>query len=26
VVDGCLAAGTELAWGRVMTVLSTAQP
>ena len=26
VVDGCLAAGTELAWGRVMTVLPTAQP
>ena len=25
VVDGCLAAGTELAWGRVMTVLPTAQ-
>jgi len=24
VVDGCLAAGTELAWGRVMTVLPTA--
>ena len=24
VVDGCLAAGTELAWSRVMTVLSTA--
>jgi len=26
VVDGCLAAGTELAWGQVMTVLPTAQP
>jgi predicted NBD/HSP70 family sugar kinase len=25
VVDGCLAAGTELAWGQVMTVLPTAQ-
>ena len=24
VVDGCLAAGTELAWGQVMTVLPTA--
>jgi hypothetical protein len=24
VVDGCLAAGTELAWGQVMTVLSMA--
>ena len=24
VVDGCLAAGTELAWGRVMIVLPTA--
>lgn len=24
VVDGCLAAGTELAWGRVMTALSAA--
>ncbi len=26
VVDGCLTAGTELAWGQVMTVLPTAQP
>src|SRR6201994_176760 len=26
VVDGCLAAGTELAWGRVMTVLPPPQP
>ena len=26
VVDGCLAAGTELAWGQVMTVLPTSQP
>jgi len=26
VVDGCLASGTELAWGQVMTVLPTAQP
>ena len=26
VVDGCLAAGTELAWGRVMTVLPIAPP
>ncbi len=24
VTDGCLAAGTELAWGQVMTVLPTA--
>ena len=24
VVDGCLAAGTELAWGQVMTALPTA--
>jgi hypothetical protein len=24
VVDGCLAAGTELAWGQVMTALSIA--
>jgi len=24
VTDGCLAGGTELAWGRVMTVLPTA--
>jgi predicted NBD/HSP70 family sugar kinase len=26
VVDGCLAAGTELAWARVMTALPTAAP
>ena len=26
VVDGCLAAGSELAWARVMTVLPTAPP
>jgi predicted NBD/HSP70 family sugar kinase len=26
VVDGCLAAGTELAWGQVMTALSIAPP
>jgi predicted NBD/HSP70 family sugar kinase len=26
VVDGCLAAGTGLAWGRVMTVLPVAPP
>jgi predicted NBD/HSP70 family sugar kinase len=26
VVDGCLTAGTELAWGRVMTVLPIAPP
>jgi predicted NBD/HSP70 family sugar kinase len=26
VVDGCLAAGTELAWGRVMTVLPIGPP
>jgi predicted NBD/HSP70 family sugar kinase len=26
VVDGCLAAGTELAWGQVTSVLPTAQP
>jgi predicted NBD/HSP70 family sugar kinase len=26
VVDGCLSAGTELAWGRVMTVLPIAPP
>jgi predicted NBD/HSP70 family sugar kinase len=26
VTDGCLAAGTELAWGQVMTALPTAGP
>ena len=26
VVDGCLAAGIELAWGQVMTVLPTPSP
>ena len=26
VTDGCLAAGTELAWGRVMIVLPTPSP
>ena len=26
VIDGCLAAGTELAWGQVMTVLPTPSP